>query len=247
MKTKILVIEDEIDILENIKLILESESYDVKTVTDGNKGIKYVQIYNPDLIICDIAMPEISGYEVLTKLTADKNFSIPFIFLTAKIDRKDLRKGMELGADDYIFKPFTANELITAINIRLAKHKKIIATVALQNNNISESILIKKNNKVFPIKLSDILYIKAENQYSQLFSKSQKNYLVRKSLTDWLSILPNIHFIRINRSVIINNKYVENVKILNNGLYKLCIKNIAEDFRVSRKHLKNYKSNFTAL
>lgn len=122
MKYKILVIEDEPKLRENICEILENEDYDVEYAENGKIGVEKVKKFNPDLIICDIMMPEMDGLEVLKQLQgAIETASIPFIFLTAKVEPENLRKGMSLGADDYLFKPFHIQDLINAVQRRLTK------------------------------------------------------------------------------------------------------------------------------
>jgi CRP/FNR family transcriptional regulator, cyclic AMP receptor protein len=119
---KILLIEDNDDIRENTAEILELANYKVTTAANGKKGVELALKNQPDLIICDIMMPELDGYGVLHAI--HKNEAIkntPFIFLTAKTERNDLRKGMDLGADDYITKPFSGTELLNAIDGRLKK------------------------------------------------------------------------------------------------------------------------------
>ncbi len=119
---KILIIEDNNDMRENIAEILELAQYEVVTAPNGKEGVRLAQETNPDLIICDIMMPELDGYGVLHILGNDtKTSMIPFIFLTAKAEKGDFRKGMGLGADDYITKPFDDTELLEAIEIRLKK------------------------------------------------------------------------------------------------------------------------------
>lgn len=119
---KILVIEDNTEVRENIAEILELSSYQVFTAKDGKEGVATALSELPDLIVCDIMMPLLDGYGVLHLLNKHKETaSIPFIFLTAKSEKADLRKGMELGADDYISKPFDGIELLTAIETRLKK------------------------------------------------------------------------------------------------------------------------------
>jgi len=119
---KILLIEDNTDMRENIAEILELANYDVTTAPDGKEGVKHAQEIMPDLIICDIMMPELDGYGVLHILGKDpKTARIPFIFLTAKAEKSDMRKGMNLGADDYISKPFDDTELLDAVEVRLKK------------------------------------------------------------------------------------------------------------------------------
>lgn len=119
---KILLIDDSKDLRENTAEILELANYKVFTAENGRVGVELALQENPDLIICDIMMPELDGYGVLHLL--QKNSSTrnkPFIFLTAKTEHKDLRKGMESGADDYITKPFSGTELLSAVESRFKK------------------------------------------------------------------------------------------------------------------------------
>ncbi len=122
MDKKVLLIEDDMTVRENTAEILELSGYKVNTASDGLKGVEAAKILKPDIIVCDIMMPELDGYGVLEKLSENEDTQfIPFIFLTAKTDHKDIRKGMDMGADDYLTKPFEEDELISAIESRLAK------------------------------------------------------------------------------------------------------------------------------
>lgn len=119
---RILIIEDNSDIRENIAEILELAGYECITAGDGKKGIEIAQKEHPDLIICDIMMPELDGFGVLHILNKrDETAKIPFIFLTAKTERSDMRQGMIMGADDYITKPFDDTDLLDAIETRFKK------------------------------------------------------------------------------------------------------------------------------
>jgi DNA-binding response OmpR family regulator len=121
MKT-IVLIEDNQDVRENTAEILELQHYKVTTAENGKIGVEKAISYIPDLIICDIMMPELDGYEVFERLSNHpKTASIPFIFLTAKSEKTDFRKGMNLGADDYLTKPFEEKELLEAIKCRIKK------------------------------------------------------------------------------------------------------------------------------
>ncbi|MFN8345797.1 MAG: response regulator [Spirosomataceae bacterium] len=123
MKT-ILLIEDNPDMRENTTEILELAHYNVVTAENGKKGIKLAQEQQPDLIICDIMMPELDGYGVLHLLSKESETAgIPFIFLTAKAEKSDYRKGMTLGADDYLTKPYDDVELLSAVETRLRKNE----------------------------------------------------------------------------------------------------------------------------
>lgn len=124
--TKILVIEDEAPIRDKIVTVLEYEKYDVIDAPNGRDGVVSAQENRPDLIICDVLMPDMNGYGALAALRDDPNTSdIPVIFLTAAASRADMRKGMELGADDYITKPYTVEELLTAVRTRLERQETI--------------------------------------------------------------------------------------------------------------------------
>ena len=123
---KILVIEDEEAIRENILELLEAENFESMGAANGKIGIKMAIAQIPDLILCDMMMPEIDGHGVLKALRSEPiTATIPFVFLTAKAEKTDIRLGMELGADDYITKPCTPQELLKAVVIRLEKHKAI--------------------------------------------------------------------------------------------------------------------------
>lgn len=118
----ILLIEDDTILRENTSELLELANYQVVTAPNGKIGLEVAKNTLPDIIVCDIMMPELDGYGVLEGLAGNENTKhIPFIFLSAKTERKDVRKGMDLGADDYITKPFEEEELISAIESRLAK------------------------------------------------------------------------------------------------------------------------------
>jgi CRP-like cAMP-binding protein len=131
---KVLVIEDNNDIRENIVEILELAGYIVFSANNGKSGVDLALKNNPDIILCDIMMPEMDGYGVLYILNkhAQTN-TTPFIFLTAKAEHLDLRKGMDMGADDYLTKPFDDMELLQSIESRLKKKE-------LQQNSYSNSL-----------------------------------------------------------------------------------------------------------
>jgi CRP-like cAMP-binding protein len=121
---KVLLIEDNEDVRETTADILELANYKVATAEDGKVGVKLAKQFAPDIILCDIMMPELNGYGVLQILSKDpKTASIPFVFLTAKSEKSDWRKGMNLGADDYLTKPFEENELLDVLECRLKKNE----------------------------------------------------------------------------------------------------------------------------
>nr|WP_315250708.1 response regulator [uncultured Flavobacterium sp.] len=164
--SKVLVIEDNNEIRENILEILELADYEVVLAKNGKQGVEMATLYLPNVILCDIMMPELDGYGVLYLLNKNlETNNIPFIFITSKSERLDLRKGMEMGADDYLTKPFGRLELLSAIEIRLKKKH-------LQHDFYSKSLeqldnLLPKNEG-----LSELKNIIADRK-SRLFKKNQ--------------------------------------------------------------------------
>ncbi len=128
-KKTVLVVEDQEAVRENIVELLELSNYHALSATNGKEGVKLALSNPPDLIVCDIMMPEMDGYEVLYLLSKNPTTaSIPFIFLTAKAEKSDFRKGMNMGADDYITKPFEEIELLRAIERRIQRHQELIGS-----------------------------------------------------------------------------------------------------------------------
>jgi signal transduction histidine kinase len=141
--SKILVIEDDISVRLNIGDLLQAESFNVITAENGYLGLQLAQTEIPDLIICDVMMPELNGYEFVKALRQNpKTAIIPLIFLTAKSEKTDFRKCMELGADDYIIKPFSRTELLAAITCRLEKQTAIYQRTQEQLDNLRNRITL---------------------------------------------------------------------------------------------------------
>ncbi len=141
MAQRILIIEDERPLLEEILDILSYEGFDVVGASNGREGIERVKEQKPDLIVSDIMMPEMDGYEVLVNIRENpKTFDIPFIFLTAKAAKLDQRRGMDIGADDYLTKPFSNDLLISAIKTRLARRKALAEQYESRVNNLHGTV-----------------------------------------------------------------------------------------------------------
>ncbi|MBD2653458.1 hybrid sensor histidine kinase/response regulator [Synechocystis sp. FACHB-383] len=138
---KILVIEDQLEVRQNIEDILTLEDYEVISAPDGETGLALAKQHLPDLILCDVMMPRVTGFEVLMTLRQDQELAvIPFILLTAKADHHAFRQGMELGADDYLTKPFTIDELLHAITSRLDRHYQRQAMVESRLDNLRQHV-----------------------------------------------------------------------------------------------------------
>lgn len=173
---KILLIEDDIVLRENTAELLELSNYNVVTAANGKLGVEAAIKELPNIIICDIMMPELDGYGVLEVLSKNESTQyIPFIFLSAKTERKDVRKGMDLGADDYITKPFQEEELTSAIESRIARAsilKDIRDKRNSQDNTEDEDEIrtlndlknyFDDNGKPFTFKKGEIIYTEGQN------------------------------------------------------------------------------------
>lgn len=141
--TKILVIEDDRTIRESILELLLAEGFDAVAAENGKVGVDVAQTSIPDMILCDVTMPEMDGYNVLATLRQrNETATIPFIFLTARSTKEDFRQGMELGADDYLTKPCSADELLGAIASRLQKQTALLSHSQKQLDELRSSIAL---------------------------------------------------------------------------------------------------------
>lgn len=161
---KVLIIEDNDDIRENVIEILQLSGYEVTAAINGKQGAQLAIEKIPDIILCDVMMPELDGYGVLEMVSKNKDTNtIPFIFLTAKAERSDLRKGMELGADDYLTKPFDDHELLHAIESRLRK-KEVQQLFYGQTIEKLDTIISKKDGLT---ELKDIMLERSSRKYKK--------------------------------------------------------------------------------
>lgn len=167
---KILIIEDNVEIRENIAEILELASYATVTAENGKIGMETAIAELPDLIICDIMMPVLDGYGVLHMLQKNKTLrNTPFIFLSARSEKEEIRKGMEMGGDDYITKPFNTTELLNAVAVRLKKSEQINKELPPTPNGLNTLIHAATNK--------DIQESMKENGDVQKYKKKQEIYL----------------------------------------------------------------------
>jgi DNA-binding response OmpR family regulator len=166
---KILVIEDNEEIRENTAEILELSHYAVATAPNGKIGVEQAIAQKPDLILCDIMMPELDGYGVLHMLQNNPDLqSTPFIFLTAKTEKEDMRKGMSLGADDYLTKPFDPTDLLTTVEGRLKKSDLMKQRLMPGLQGVNQLISIAGGEKA----LRDFV----EGRHVDVYKKKQRIY-----------------------------------------------------------------------
>jgi CheY-like chemotaxis protein len=174
MIKSVLVIDDNKDIRENTAEILELAGYKTFTAENGKKGVEAALKEKPDVIVCDIMMPELDGYGVLHLLRKNPEAqNIPFIFLTAKTERSDFRKGMEMGADDYVTKPFEDIELLSAIEIRLKKAEVVKQNYPLSENGIHQFLKDAKDAGMIS-KLSEQYSIESYSKKQPLYQEGKR-------------------------------------------------------------------------
>ncbi|AFY35616.1 EAL domain-containing response regulator [Calothrix sp. PCC 7507] len=186
---KILVIEDEELVRENLLDLLEAEDFDTIAAANGKIGVNLAFSELPDLILCDMMMPEIDGYGVLSILRQDPIMStIPFIFLTAKSAKSDFRQGMDMGADDYLTKPFTRAELLSAIMNRLEKKatlKKYLLSTQTALKTLSPKMQLLEMNLSRVIQ--EEIFQEFELSYQPIIDTSSGKIIAAESLLSWQS------------------------------------------------------------
>ncbi len=226
MKT-ILLIEDDMALRENTAELLELSGYKVSTAANGKIGIDKANSEIPHIIICDIMMPEIDGYGVLESMAAEeKTKHIPFIFLSAKTEHKEIRKGMDMGADDYLTKPFEESELISAVESRLAK-----ATILAMRDSTAAKAEEGDEN------------LQNLNQLKNYFADEGEVFQYKKGETIYKEGDHSNKMFLLLKGVVKTHTMDSNAKELITGLYK------ADDFLgfTSFEHIIPYTESATAV
>ncbi|MEJ5963000.1 response regulator [Pedobacter immunditicola] len=229
MKT-ILIIEDNIDIRESCMEILELSGYSVLQADNGKSGFNLAVKHQPDLILCDIMIPEIDGYGVLYLLNKNDNTAdIPFIFLTGKNDMIDFRKGMEMGADDYLTKPFDNIDLLHAIETRINKHlrQRSYQSPALENQKqlfagtnkgILELKELVKGYKIKRIKKKQILYYEGDTP-AGLYLIAEGSIKTIKTAEDGRQLITGLYqandYINLN-TLLLDDDFTETAEAIEN-------------------------------
>ncbi|MHB8337207.1 MAG: LytR/AlgR family response regulator transcription factor [Ignavibacteriaceae bacterium] len=250
MTKKNLIIEDDSSIREVISEIFKFGGYEVLAASGGKKGIELARSFKPDLIICDLAMPEVDGFEVKRILNEDENtFNIPFICLTATADINVAQRIMQLGADDYITKPFSAKKLLELVSNRLERIDKLKRSkdeVPEKSKPVSgdEKILLKSNGEHILTSLNDIIIIKALDDNTEVFLKYGKKAIVNKSLKSWEEMLPEKNFLRVHRNTIINTRFIEKIEPMFKGSYVAKLMDYDEPIYFSQRYSQKVRKLF---
>lgn len=224
MKAKIVIIEDEPELRNTILDLLEISGYQVEATANGKEGCELILKDLPDLVICDVNMPKMNGYEVLSALNSRMEESLlpAFLFLTARVQLDDIKQGLKLGADDYITKPFITTELLDTIEMRLNKRKKLMeyrqdeevikhehSSVPYMEKTSSKKIAIPFDLGIRYIDSSEITKCEAERAYCNFYLANGEKILVSKSMKEFQDILEAHGFLRVHKSYMVNLNHVE--------------------------------------
>jgi len=210
---RIVVVEDEVNIRETLQEILEISGYEVFTAENGKLGYHLILEKKPDLVLCDVNMPELDGFAMLEAINQKMQDEVmpAFLFLTAKVETTEIRHGMNLGADDYILKPFDTVEILKIIRLRLNKRKNILNARQENQSTISKqsfnklTIPTEEGLELIPYK--EIIQCKAERAYCTFYLNGGKKLLVSKPMKEFEENLLQNGFFRVHKSTIVNIEF----------------------------------------
>ncbi|HMT10607.1 MAG TPA: response regulator [Ignavibacteria bacterium] len=265
---KVLVVEDNEEVRFLVKEVLKQEQYAVTDASDGQKALEIALGENFDIIVCDVQMPKMNGFDFLRILSKQTNSHRPnFIFLTGKNERKDMRTGMELGADDFITKPFKPEELTNAVKAQLRKRENLKAAVYNDDSllNSIKSLVnpsIRPNNKSLNgnekifitteayngfLSIEELTAINSVKDYTKLLMKDGTVHFVRKPIKTWEEKLPPADFVRIHRQTIININHIKKVDKWFNYSFKISMSTTDKVFYSSQRYSVKLRDKLRAL
>lgn len=217
MPKKILVVDDEPGICDVVCLNLDVEGYEAVCVQSGREALERVKTERPDLVVLDIMMPEIDGWEVLSHMKSDPVTSnIPVILLSAKSEEVSKLLGFQLGAEDYVTKPFSIKELMARIGIVLGRQGGQ-AQPAAGNHVSEERIAAYKDNELYFLNPQDVYYVAADRNYAYLHTGSDR-FVIHRNLSFVEQRLPD-YFLRAHKSYIVNLNKVGKLFSPSRGAY----------------------------
>lgn len=245
-KKKVLIVEDDKSTREAMAEILELEGFSVQKAVSAREAIDTLLVESCDVILCDLVLPDLTGFSIIDHVIASHVGPRPVIIIVSGLDDRDnMRKGMELGVDDYVTKPFTRNELLKTIKTQLAKKEQLKEEIEHESQGaVSESrralnkdtfLFLADSRSAAFVKISEIKCVISDKDYSKIFIKDNKKFILKKSLRSWLAVLPKSIFLRINKSTIINLNFVLRVEEWFNGSYMVYLDGASEPFNISTR------------
>ena len=250
---KILVIQNSEDELKDLSSVLPKDEFELFFSHNLKDGLEIAVRYLPNLILFLLAAGD-NSLEVLSKIAeGEKTSGIPLIVVSKNNSFEQLREVMELGVDDYIPAELIGKSLLNSINKRLEKLCRLKAKINVQLNSFEEEngklkrddhLLVKIGNKLKLVKFADIVCITALKEYSKLTTKDNCKIVVRKSLKNWIAVIPSKSFLQIHRATIINMDYVETIIKTNERTYTVHLKYISETFDFSHRYANIMRHTF---
>ncbi len=238
-----------------MRSLLPEEDYTVFYSYNKKEGIEIASLYSPDIIVFILSNEEEDIKCIHQLINGEKTLLIPLIIVTINPSFMQQRKMMELGIDDYIPADFLTVTLEKTLKSRIKKISNLYIELNKKINSFDETsyspkrkehLLITVGNKLRLIRFVDILAVVALKEYSQIFIREGCKIVVRKSLNNWINILPPNNFLRIHRSTIINTDEIEKINKLNERTYSVQIKNIKESFNFSYRYASIMRKTFSA-
>lgn len=225
----ILIIEDESALRETLSDLLSINGFNISVAENGKEGYQKILKVNPDLVICDVNMPGMNGFEVLSTVNSLMNKEIipAFLFVTARTQLEDIKQGMKLGADDYITKPFESTDLLETIRMRLKKRDQLLnytgnsKTALEKTSSTHETTPVSTSsttvNKIaLPtadglryLDFSKIIKCQADRAYCIFYLKGEGKLIVSKPMKEYEDILNENGFLRVHKSYIVNMNFVK--------------------------------------
>ncbi len=224
----ILLIEDDLNLAAALAKFLESQDFEVVAVGDGLRGVEMATLIRPHLILCDLDLPIMDGFEVLSVLQTTPDLcDTPFLIITGRGHLKDMRMGMNMGADDYLVKPVPPEDLLTAVQTRLRLYNRRglyrqrtrpncsqVPDQSEEETRSTESgfVFLRTSNGRQRVAINEIEWIAASGEYSRVVWGGTGGILVRKALKSWEAELPNEYFLRVHRNTILNLRRLERIE-----------------------------------
>lgn len=250
---KILIVEDEQNIREVLQDILELAGYEVQMAENGKSGYNAIIESTPDLVLCDVNMPDLNGFDLLLSLNQVMKDQVipPFIFVTAKVEKEDIRKGLNLGADDYIMKPFNHKHILEVVRMRLDKRQKIAGhnpinePITASNSSTFDKLGIPNENGLDLVPFENIIRCEADRAYCKFVLTGSKKIVVSKPMKEFEEVLAQNGFFKIHKSIIINLNHIE--KYLNGAGGEILMTDgslVPVSVRKKKEVLQILKNNF---
>ncbi|HEY5494158.1 MAG TPA: response regulator [Candidatus Anoxymicrobiaceae bacterium] len=215
-KLKVLVVEDEPLISEMIAKSLKLEGYQVDSAKTGEEGLQKVREVNPDLVLLDVLLPKIDGWEVLTRMRDDsRTRAIPIIMLTALSDEKSKVQGLRGGADDYVTKPFSSLELMARVEAVLKRADRVG-----HRDSARSQIPARKGDKIYLVNVDDINFVNIQREYTYLHTDNDR-FLTNHTLAELEKMLDPAKFFRAHRGYIVNLQKVKEIIKVGTSSYEL--------------------------